>query len=202
MIGESRPAPLRPHGSSHPLCAGGERETKRDGLAGCATTINDQCLEPFPRGRKTGRVVDEGAHVPASLDHRPFFLRHLPVVPHSRVSNPAELPVEWISPLASPRPTARPRGIRDVGPEGTFVLLDERGSQSASPRQRSVVPRRLGDALGGFSALRQRCTIEEEAARTRHAFRHAVARLEGRRWAGACHPAERDTPSCDRSCAW
>ena len=107
-------------------------------------------------GTVESAVVFEDDISLAFLDRRPVFPGHCLLVPKEHYETLDDLPGGLIGPLfASVRMLSRAVELGLNG-EGTFVVINNKVSQSVPHLPVHVIPRRRGDGLRGFFWPRQR----------------------------------------------
>jgi len=129
------------------------------------------------RGDLEARVVLEGEHTLAFLDHRPLFPGHTLVIPRVHHETMADPEPDLIGALfgdARLLGTALEEGL---GAEGSFVAVNNRVSQSVPHLHVHVVPRRRKDGLRGFFWPRTPYRDDDHADEVRDALREALSRV-------------------------
>ncbi len=88
--------------------------------------------------------------VVAFLDHRPVFKGHTLVIPVEHFDTLVELPSSLLAPLFGTAQRIAAAMQTAVGADGSFVAVNNVGSQSVPHVHVHVVPRSNGDGLRGF----------------------------------------------------
>ena len=127
-------------------------------------TIRDDVVCQIVRGELAAEVVLRTDELIVFLDHRPVFKGHVLLSPVQHVDTLLELPPELMTPLLTgAQQVARALGDA-LGCQGTFVAMNNVGSQSVPHLHVHVVPRTKGDGLRGFFWPRTRYGDGELAA--------------------------------------
>jgi histidine triad (HIT) family protein len=125
---------------------------------------HDDIVCQVVRGTLDAAVVLRTDEVVAFLDIHPVFKGHVLVAPVQHVDTLLELPTELMAPLlTAAQQLARALGAA-LGPQGTFVAVNNVVSQSVPHLHVHVVPRTKGDGLRGFFWPRTRYAEGERDA--------------------------------------
>ena len=122
-------------------------------------------------------VVFEDENSLAFLDQRPLFPGHTLLIPKDHYETLADLPRALIGPLFLNTQLLARAVEQALGPEGTFVAVNNRVSQSVPHLHVHIVPRRKGDGLRGFFWPRQKYKDAEEIEKLRKSIHAAAERL-------------------------
>ena len=102
------------------------------------------------RGKLDARIVLQGEHTLAFLDHRPLFPGHVLLIPRSHRETMLDTEPELLATLVSDAQRLARAMEEGLGAEGSFVAINNRVSQSVPHLHVHVVPRRRKDGLRGF----------------------------------------------------
>src|ERR1700683_4179072 len=107
-------------------------------------------------------VVFEDAISLAFLDYRPLFPGHALLVPKEHYETLADLPANLGGPFFGNVQRVANAVERGMQAEGTFVAINNKGSQSVPHLHVHIVPRKKGDGLRGFFWPRRKYRDEEQ----------------------------------------
>ena len=113
-------------------------------------------------GEVPASIVFEDEISLAFLDHRPLFVGHCLLIPKIHVETLGDLPSDLVGPYFQNVQTLSRAVELGMKAEGSFVVMNNRISQSVPHLHVHVVPRKKKDGLKGFFWPRTKYKGDEE----------------------------------------